>query len=1749
MNEHEQQQQASRIDAELKGQGQTAPQDLPYVRMAQALKEDAQAEPAAAMDKDVAERQRAHLLQMAKNLKESRVSDLRPPTFDWRRAARPWWMYAGAFATVCAVALLMFVSKIGPFTPKSAGKPSAESIGAATLSLIIPEAHAADAFALSTEDQIGLLASVDTSFKVTSKVPLDAASLEQSLRIVPVSQDAGSDNVPFVVQDAGDGAYRVKPTQPLDPGKVYKLTIATQVQGQGGVRTREFSWAVQTQTDFRVLASVPTDRTTSVPVDTAIEFTLSQTNWTDPANAFSIQPQTKGRFETHGRKLVFLPDKPLKTATLYTVTLKQGWGVAGGKSLEQDLVVRFETETSHANPLYFLPQPRDMQAVPGKDAMVYVDASDDLVGKTVAVTFYPLTQDQLLDVLRQTDSVPTWASSDKSREEALARQSKTPQNTVSVTLEKSENEWRKVLRLPNPQAGNYAIKIEAPNVPAAWITLQATDVAAYAMADRSQVLVWVADAAKRAALGRAEISVDGQNYASDDQGLVRVPTPAAWSATDSGDPMAWQDAKPVYVRVTSGAGLILPVRLTPRWFGPGSTSPADLEYWSYIFPDRPLYRTTDAVKFSGLLQSRESGAGAGTFALELRGWGMDYGTFQAKSYARMDLQTDNQGFFNGELAWRGALEPGYYDLVLLKDGVRVSSRTIEVRDLVKPAYSLAVLPDQVSAYAGDKVTGRVRAAFFDGTPLAKAKINLGIYGGYTENRTVELTTDDAGYAAYEIATGKPVCDLSGDYPQCSSRESLSLEARPVGGEESNISAYATMDMWRGRLDLSLASQKEKDGDAVMEYRVRGVDLSKAIGRDTEQVLTAGKADVTVNVKVVEQRWEQVQYGTTYDAIEKKTVPLFRTERRDTYLGDYQGKTDADGRATVRFPMKEGLSYRATATINETPELQHAYQAYAARGWYDRGGSEFVQLESATPEGQKNAYAKGEKVSVVFTRGGRRLKAEDGAYLFVVAARGVRSSSLASQPAYDLTVGDEHVPNFNIYGIALLPQGFVQTQYAASVDAKEDVLDVAVESDQATYAPGSTVNLRVKATKNGAPVPQARVTLSAVDEALLSVANLDAQEYPLDNINHWLADGIVAVQASHSTEPDFAAGGAEMGGGEKMMAVRSNFKDLAAYLTLTAGNDGVAQATFQAPDNITSWRVTATALTAKRQAGTARFQVPVSKPVFVDAVVPDMLLTGDAPVIKLRAFGNALPKEGQIQYTVDIPTLGVNQQTVSGPLDKAVYLAVDKLVVGDHAATISVTAGGQADAIKKTIRVRQTHATHDERVQVELAPGATLPDVGTSREVNVTIESKARGAARGRVEALANPWSARLESQVAGVVASRLLKDEFGGPEPAPLSLVRYQRPSGGLAPLPYASEDVELSARVAAVAPDAFDRKELANYFWNVTDDVKSVRDDQIQALSGLAALGEPVLDRLAAALGLKDLTWRERFAVIRGLEASGQREAARAVLDTVLSSAKDQDGRMWLEVGKEKSDILDATAQAASLASSMSHPAADKLTAYVENSWDDEALTDLERATYLRKIIPQLPQVDVQVTYLIGEESKTINLKDNPVQYLTLTADEASKFRIASVNGPATASFIRRVAGEIKNTTDAFTVERQYSKDGKALGALREGDILSVTLMPRWSAKAADGCYMLRDRLPATFVPVMTIAFNPNQSDVTDYPFDVRDGEASFVTCKQTNVQPIKYQVRVVSLGKYAAEGAMLQNMDMPSQAAYSMVQNVEVK
>lgn len=1623
---------------------------------------------------------------------------------------------------------------------------------AAIMRLRIPAALAADAFDLQTEKNDGEAAAIDTTFRVTSKVDVKPEELQQILTVSPSHS--------VKVESVGEREFRVTPKDPLKPGTVYRLAVATvAVQDDGTERNRDFSWAVQTADVFRVLYSVPGDGIGGVPTDTGIEVTLSQTGWEDP-NAFVVfEPKIEGRFETHGRSLAFIPKKPLEQGRIYTVTYKKGWKLSNsGRALEKDYVIRFETEAKERpgkTEVRLEPSGSLFENMPDKETFVPIYTWDNEVSKLpVGLTGFSLSTEQGKALLSELNKLPYWAVETRNRGDIFKNYERTKAFEATTALDTFGQWGQTMLRVPAQKSGLYVVRItptasnENQTAEPTWLVLQITRIATYAIADESATLLWAVSADTKRPLSGISASVEGQNAVTDNSGRAHLKTPESLAATTT------EISSAIFQLVSGGDVALVPiVKTNYGWEDFSSSVFQNANTVSYVFSDRPLYRIRDRAEFFGIAQDRDTKEAAGELTATLRRIGlMDYSTYEEKVFATRRVESDEKGFFKGEISWE-TLTPGYYQLTIKRGGDTVASRQIEVRDIVKPAYSLDVIPAKTAVFAGDVLEGQVRAALFDGTPLRGEELELSVSGPY-DSETVKVTTDENGMASYKFATKRQTCDLNEQYVYCNNVWTDNLSVRPVEGEEANIVGSGFVSVRAAKIHNAV-ELKTDGANATLSFFVRRVDLTKTGQNDDAYGEPMGGA--AISGKIIERRFERIELPgqSTYDPIEKKVIPAVRYEMRERDIQRIALTVDAGGRASASIRMEDDVSYRYVAsTPDETGALDVSTGSFA-KGWYDNfagyEGSAY-SLEPTVRRERGTAYNLEEEVSLTIHDKGKPIQKRDTeSVLFLETSRGIKNSFVTAEPTHKFKYRAEYIPNITVRAVVFGSGGFIESYSYVSFDTETRELKMEITPDKTSYAPGEKVTASIKVSAKGdKPAVGARVAVASVDASLLAAYGGDSTEFPLNSLYSWVTDGIIVSRASHGAmgENAMIRGGAEMGGGGGEV-IRKNFKDTANFSVVTTDGNGQATVTFAAPDNITSWKLTGVAITPDLYAGAGKAAVPVTKPVFVDAVIPFSVLMRDKPEMKIRAFGSALGANEPLKFTVSSPALGITDQKFDGVAGKPLSIPIQSLPESEQTVVIRVESSKGNDAIERKVKIYESRFTKDELVRTDLSAGASLPPIGTLAEIELVVMSQAQSRYLENVRGLATPWSARAEAKVAGNLARSLLKNIFSSKDvPEDESLLPYQKSEGGISPLPYASSDAELSAKIALTSPDTFDRARLAGYLWNIADDAKSSREQAVRAISGLAALGEPMLVRLKQISKEPDLAWREQLALARGLEAAGDREASRAWLEKLLEKSESRDGMTRLVVDKDERSILEATAEAAALAVSVAHPKAAELEAYLESNWNNETMNDLDRIAFLAHILSTLHAGNVSVGYTIGGKEEIIDLKDGATKWLTLTRDEAAAFRVTSATGPAAATFIRRTPG-LPATVSDVGIKREYAVGGRSMTELTEGMTVNVTLSLTWSPTAQDGCYIVRDHVPSGLSPLVSLVYDPYGRTYDSYPVSVEPQEIGFVACKHGGGSAIRYRARVVNRGTYAAEPAIMQSMISPKVTALSSEQSITIK
>jgi alpha-2-macroglobulin len=1570
----------------------------------------------------------------------------------------------------------------------------------------------------------------DTSFNLEALEAQDAAQLASRIQVEPAVElkveAVSNDQTSSAIPSRASYSYRVTPAAPLGEGKVYKFTL---LDSPGGQPIR--SWAFETQSPLRVVATLPADQATAVPINIGIELTFSADGVTGVEQHFQIDPPVEGRFEIHKRVAVFVPTA-LAKETLYTVTLKSGVSIPGSnQTIAQDFRLQFETgssdragETPGQAPIQF--SRRAWESSTQEAPAVALFGQDIANASSLPFTVYQFAgPDDFMAALNQFSAVPSWAIASRSRFtiDTSGLGQVTSFDGAVHTAYQSDSYVQFPDKLP---AGMYLVQAVYQNQPLQTL-LQVTDVAAYVSVSRTQTLVWANDLATQGPLAGAALSGPSISETTDGTGVAVFSTPSdlvhlnqsdyGYTTTDvSGN---------LTVKAADGRELVVPLADIFNGYQYYGFREYNFQgdpslYWRFIYTDRHLYHPGDSIHFWGLARLRENAPASQEITVQLSGTNYTTdGVYQPVLIAQTTVSTDDIGAYIGEMSFQG-VSPGFYQLQAQIGDQVISSTDLEVRDFTNPAYKIDVLPEKNALIAGDTMNVLIRASFFDGTPVP----NLALIYRDGKDADTTLTTDERGEASVAYTAAAP---NGGPY------SGASLTVVPANAEEGEITGSAWVLVMPAAL-VADANAAYSSGQGIVTGTIYNLDLSRINSgneKDYNDYRGTPAPGRTVTVAVTEYSYNKVEIGDYYDFVQKIVRKQYRYDQVNTPIGTFSATTGADGSFRIAFPAGENLSYGVALTT--TDDAGRSFQSNL--GLYS-GKDYFSGLTTLTSESH-GPFHVGDNISVTLGAGDETYPTGGGnRYLFYSAQNGIRSYNVGEAPSYSFQFAAEDIPNVSVVGVRFTGATYVESAYPATFayDSSERQLNVSVTPQRASYAPGDKAGLDVKVTdKNGQPV-KAEVLLSAVDEAAFRAEG----DYffndlgILDQLYTQVTSGIDEPYLSHQYPQ--TSNNAEKGGGN---GARDEFKDVALFQQVRTDDQGQASVNFDLPDNLTSWRVSALAVTTDLYAGSTVASVPVTLPLFVNVAMNTSYLASDQPSVKVRAFGDALKAGDPVSIEVSSPGLFDGTLQAAGTAFQATDVTLPPLREGHYDVHFKVSAGGRTDEIVRTVDVVPSRLLQDQTYSSEVRPGDSFkPQGATDRPTTVVITDHNRGRYYPLLSSLSWTYGDRVDQMLARNVAQDLMQQYFGeeAASPAEFRASAYQQSAGGIGIFPFADSDLTLSARIAALAPDKFGRPGLVAYFNKVFNDPNETRERTIIAMYGLAALGEPVLLDVQQAASLTDLSTRERLYVGLAAAQLGDDATASRMYTGLLNDFGEQRGAtIRLNVGANQDDILEATSLAAGLGAMLGDDDAPPLFEYTTQNYARETLVQLEQLSYLVKAMPRLSEASVKVRYTTGGQTHDAQLERGQSVTLQLNPDELQALNLQVTEGTAgvSTSYQAPLDPTGVKTDPAVSITRAYPGESNGSVTLHDGDLVPITLTWDLTAQAVDGCYQVSDLLPSGLKPVTRLWEQGVTQTGVWYPYFVEGQRVSFCVSPGSTNHTILYYARVIGTGTYTAQPAIIQS------------------
>jgi uncharacterized protein YfaS (alpha-2-macroglobulin family) len=552
------------------------------------------------------------------------------------------------------------------------------------------------------------------------------------------------------------------------------------------------------------------------------------------------------------------------------------------------------------------------------------------------------------------------------------------------------------------------------------------------------------------------------------------------------------------VIATTPQGRLAYLGFTNVWYG----NYYDPEYnarKALLITDRPVYRPGQGVKFKFWVQQTKYDE-PNTSAFAGQKFRVQLNNPQGEQVYEGNFTADEYGGLAGEYELPTGAKLGAYSLTVFLGPEHLGAGMFRVEEYKKPEFEVRVEAPSEPVKLGDKITVKVQAKYYFGSPVTRAKVK------YKVLRT-PADTHWHPPAPWDWFYGRGYWWFTPDYawypgwgdwgcvrplPPWWNRGMTPPEV--VAEAEAEIGPDGTLP-----IEIDTLPAKELHGAESQKYAITAevVDESRRTIVGTGDVLVARKpfevftwlargyyqvGDTieafvhahTLDQKPVSGQGTLTLFRVTYDAKQQPVEQAVRT---------WELSTDAQGDARQQIAASEAGQYRLAYRLTDAQgHVEEGATVFVIRGQkFDGREFRFNDLELIT---DKREYAPGDKVQLLINtnRAGGAvllfLRPTNGMYLAPKLIRLQGKSTVE-----EVAVVQKDMPNFFIEAITIA-NGRLHTEVREVVVPPEKrVLNVEVLPSQKEYLPGAPAKVQVKLTDlDGKPFVGSTV-LSVYDKSL------------------------------------------------------------------------------------------------------------------------------------------------------------------------------------------------------------------------------------------------------------------------------------------------------------------------------------------------------------------------------------------------------------------------------------------------------------------------------------------------------------------------------------------------------------------------------------------------------------------------------------------------------------------------------------------
>ncbi len=1580
-------------------------------------------------------------------------------------------------------------------------------------------AYPKNGFRLVAQDTDATGIAVDTEFILETQENFSAEEIRDAFSI---------DGEPAPkIEEMDTNMFSINLARPLMENSLYTFRMSMD---------KETTWVFQTQSAFKIISSLPAEKSTNVPVNTGIEITFSHENFSNIKDHFEITPNVSGKFEIHKKTAVFVPDR-LDYDTVYTVTIRKGMSIIGTKrTIDEDYVFSFETQSKAAS---VTPAPGEIITTLNAGRYLYDFSSEEKPDIIISYSNYK-TDGGAFTAPKIKVNSSIYAYKDfNSFFTAVEEKNVTPYwarsyNTSFVPVDKLQKvlEFEQVLNEGSTANYGDAHLIVPQNLPEGYYVLdgyykdvrfqtflQITNTGIYLSQSNTKTLVWLNDLITQKPIEGASISFKGYdkvNYSESD-GVAYFDTANIPSENNNAYYGYSYNRYNQYMTVTTKEGKSSIIDCSSYSYINKNS------YWSYFHTDRGMYKPDDTINIWGYIKNRYKDEDIAYLSLEIN---RNYYS-NTPPIIKQNINVNNS-FLEGAVKLPD-LPEGYYYLSLKKGSETVINHYFRVENYIKPSYKLEVSKDKNAIFVGEKANFNIKASFFEGTGVSNLDMTYYIdsytLGGNTTNITKKSDLKGNLNVSYSPSASS---SIQGEH-------SARLYARATLPESGQITASSYLRVFVNDINVQ-PNGKTKDGIGTISAQVNKIDLSRinnGTAKGSNDYLGNPVNGKNIKGTIYKNTWIKIENGTYYDYINKVSYKTYNYKLQKEPIRDFSMTTTNDGYASYVFdaPHLPDSYYTAELNCVDGNGRNMTFTVYCG----EQLDYSNYQRKGYILEGNKSSYGLGENVDLTFKYGSEPLAG--GKFLYYKSQNGTYDYTTGTSSSHSFNFSEKEVPNARVTGVQFNGKTYVSASYNAVYNIQEKNLTIEAKTDKAFYKPGDQVKISLDVRdKNGIPA-KSTVNLSVVDEAFFKL--LDQNVTPLNtlytNVNH----GVYYEGKSHALNTTsrnrydddlknvVPVVGSSAEGGSSDSAVREDFRDTAQFISVETDKNGKGYASFKLPDNITSWRVTLCAISEDLHAGSDKVNMLVTLPFFINYSFNTTYLEGDKPVLGVNAYGNGLEENEDVTFEVTGSDASSPKLTVTGKAFERINIPLWKLNEGKQDITIKAYTSKYSDALKHTFNVVKSYYQIEKAEFQNVAPDMTITG-GKRGFTQVAFQDKSKGMFLWDLISLRYSYGNRIDQLISNYTASGLLTKYFPdyiySNQLQKPSLSEYQKTDGGLSLLPYSASDLELTAKLTALAKSMVNTQSLSDYYYKTLENNSSA-GDKAKALYGLAVLKEPILlslEKVALTdnLSVKDLA----YISLAYFELGDISTAEQLYNDRIYPLVEEFKPYYRINTGRDKDDILETTSLCAYLTARLEKPESEGLYEYCTNNYAKDILLNTEKLMFISTQIENTNTEPGKVTYSLNGETKTLTFENGSSYSLSLLPSQLADLKITSVEGAiSVVSIFKEDILETNTVDDDLSIKRTYLfTNGIPLSSntLKQGDVIKVRLEWNMSNAAFDGVYEITDYLPSGLKPYNSY-YNTEGQKISFYIYN---------STYWQNKKHIEYYARVISPGTYTAQGPIIQ-------------------